>query len=165
MLGLIKGSVASTPVTNVEAVATKWLAFTIRNDGSLHARPAAVLVQTVKPFSSKISVEKLDRNTAPASAKKCNESSSTRGKPRAHRLRFVAGRRRPTSLIEALQQAIINGLGESVSFVPAVADTIESIAVSAIPAEETATVDANTKEAAVIKNEHGLHAHKCGVGE
>lgn len=67
--------------------------------------------------------------------------------------------------IEALQQAIINGLGESVSFVPAVADTIESIAVSAIPAEETATaVDANTKEATfVIKNEHGLHARPSAV--
>ncbi|HDL5132854.1 TPA: fused PTS fructose transporter subunit IIA/HPr protein [Mannheimia haemolytica] len=166
MLGLLKGeSVASTPVTNVEASGNQVVGtFTIRNDNGLHARPAAVLVQTVKPFSSKISVENLDRNTAPASAKSAMKVVAL-GASQGHRLRFVAEGEDAQQAIEALQQAIINGLGESVSFVPAVADTIESIAVSAIPAEETATaVDANTKEATfVIKNEHGLHARPSAV--
>ncbi|STY52182.1 fused PTS fructose transporter subunit IIA/HPr protein [Mannheimia haemolytica] len=166
MLGLLKGeSVASTPVTNVEASGNQVVStFTIRNDNGLHARPAAVLVQTVKPFSSKISVENLDRNTAPASAKSAMKVVAL-GASQGHRLRFVAEGEDAQQAIEALQQAIINGLGESVSFVPAVADTIESIAVSAIPAEETATaVDANTKEATfVIKNEHGLHARPSAV--
>ncbi|HHW7506773.1 TPA: fused PTS fructose transporter subunit IIA/HPr protein [Mannheimia haemolytica] len=166
MLGLLKGeSVTSTPVTNAEASGNQVIGtFTIRNDNGLHARPAAVLVQTVKPFSSKISVENLDRNTAPASAKSAMKVVAL-GASQGHRLRFVAEGEDAQQAIEALQQAIINGLGESVSFVPAVADTIESIAVSAIPAEETATdTDANTKEATfVIKNEHGLHARPSAV--
>ncbi|HGO5857027.1 TPA: fused PTS fructose transporter subunit IIA/HPr protein [Mannheimia haemolytica] len=166
MLGLLKGeNVASPPVTNAETSGNQVVGtFTIRNDNGLHARPAAVLVQTVKPFSSKISVENLDRNTAPASAKSAMKVVAL-GASQGHRLRFVAEGEDAQQAIEALQQAIINGLGESVSFVPAVADTIESIAVSAIPAEETATaVDANTKEATfVIKNEHGLHARPSAV--
>ncbi|STY62900.1 fused PTS fructose transporter subunit IIA/HPr protein [Mannheimia haemolytica] len=166
MLGLLKGeNVASPPVTNAETSGNQVVGtFTIRNDNGLHARPAAVLVQTVKLFSSKISVENLDRNTAPASAKSAMKVVAL-GASQGHRLRFVAEGEDAQQAIEALQQAIINGLGESVSFVPAVADTIESIAVSAIPAEETATaVDANTKEATfVIKNEHGLHARPSAV--
>ncbi|VEI77756.1 Pseudo-HPr [Mannheimia haemolytica] len=166
MLGLLKGeSVTSTPVTNAEASGNQVIGtFTIRNDNGLHARPAAVLVQTVKPFSSKISVENLDRNTAPASAKSAMKVVAL-GASQGHRLRFVAEGEDAQQAIEALQQAIINGLGESVSFVPAVEDTIESIAISAIPAEETATAtDANTKEATfVIKNEHGLHARPSAV--
>lgn len=165
MLGLLKGeSVASTPVTNAEASGNQVVGtFTIRNDNGLHARPAAVLVQTVKPFSSKISVENLDRNTAPASAKSAMKVVAL-GASQGHRLRFVAEGEDAQQAIEALQQAIINGLGENVSFVPAVEDTIENVAVSTVPAETATVADANTKEATfVIKNEHGLHARPSAV--
>ena len=43
--------------------------FTVRNENGLHARPSAVLVQTLKPFTAKINVENLDRGTTPANAK------------------------------------------------------------------------------------------------
>lgn len=165
MLSLFKSeSVVSTPVIHTETSGNQVVGtFTIRNDNGLHARPAAVLVQTVKPFSSKISVENLDRNTAPASAKSAMKVVAL-GASQGHRLRFVAEGEDAQQAIEALQQAIINGLGENVSFVPAVEDTIESIAVSTVPAETATVTDANTKEATfVIKNEHGLHARPSAV--
>ena len=43
--------------------------FTVRNEHGLHARPSAVLVNEVKKFTSKITVQNLTRETAPVSAK------------------------------------------------------------------------------------------------
>ncbi|WHP46769.1 fused PTS fructose transporter subunit IIA/HPr protein [Mannheimia bovis] len=165
IIALLKGE---TVELNTQASASNQVigTFTIRNDNGLHARPAALLVQTVKPFTSKIMVENLDRSTPPASAKSAMKVVAL-GASKGHRLRFVAEGDDAQQAIEALQKAITEGLGESVSFVPEIEDTIESASVSTPVQAEAATVSApveNQKEATfVIKNEHGLHARPSAV--
>ncbi|MEG9545300.1 fused PTS fructose transporter subunit IIA/HPr protein [Mannheimia sp. HC-2023] len=165
IIALLKGE---TVELNTQASASNQVigTFTIRNDNGLHARPAALLVQTVKPFTSKITVENLERSTPPASAKSAMKVVAL-GASKGHRLRFVAEGDDAQQAIEALQKAITEGLGESVSFVPEIEDTIESASVSTPVQAEAATVSApveNQKEATfVIKNEHGLHARPSAV--
>ena len=63
--------------------------FTIRNEHGLHARPSAVLVNEVKKFASKITVQNLTRETAPVSAKSLMKIVAL-GVTQGYRLRFVA---------------------------------------------------------------------------
>ncbi|WP_018651742.1 fused PTS fructose transporter subunit IIA/HPr protein [Actinobacillus capsulatus] len=145
--------------------------FTVRNDNGLHARPSAVLVQTLKPFAAKVTVENLDRGTAPANAKSTMKVVAL-GASQAHRLRFVAEGEDAQQAIEALAKAFIEGLGESVSFVPAVEDTIEGTAQpqavesaknSANPTASEPAVEGQVEGTFVIQNEHGLHARPSAV--
>ncbi|MGY4674282.1 fused PTS fructose transporter subunit IIA/HPr protein [Ursidibacter arcticus] len=140
--------------------------FTVRNEHGLHARPCAVLVQTLKPFEAKVTVENLDRPAAPVNAKSTMRVVAL-GATKAHRLRFVAEGSDAQQALEALGKAFAEGLGENVSFEPAVADVIESAnaqAVSLVKNSENPTVEstpANSGELEAtftIKNEHGLHA-------
>ena len=99
--------------------------FTVRNEHGLHARPSAVLVNEVKKFTSKITVQNLTRETAPVSAKSLMKIVAL-GVTQGHRLRFVAEGDDAKQAIEALGKIIASGLGESVSAVPpAEPDTIE----------------------------------------
>lgn len=91
--------------------------FTVRNEHGLHARPSAVLVNEVKKFTSKITVQNLTRETAPVSAKSLMKIVAL-GVTQAHRLRFVAEGDDAKQAIEALGKIIASGLGESVSAVP-----------------------------------------------
>ncbi|TLU75986.1 fused PTS fructose transporter subunit IIA/HPr protein [Mannheimia varigena] len=166
IVALLKGEAAVAPQQTV-AVGNQVIGtFTVRNENGLHARPSAVLVQTAKAFRSQITVENLDRQTPPASAKSAMKVVAL-GASLGHRLRFVAEGDDAEQAIEALQKAFVDGLGESVSFVPSVEDTIERAAVQApAPAaqETVPTVAENQKEATfVIKNEHGLHARPSAV--
>ncbi|WP_341535940.1 fused PTS fructose transporter subunit IIA/HPr protein [Actinobacillus equuli] len=145
--------------------------FTVRNDNGLHARPSAVLVQTLKPFAAKVTVENLDRGTAPANAKSTMKVVAL-GASQAHRLRFVAEGEDAQQAIEALAKAFVEGLGESVSFVPAVEDTIEGAAQPQVvesaknSANSTASepaVEGQVEGTFVIQNEHGLHARPSAV--
>ncbi|EFN01331.1 Multiphosphoryl transfer protein, partial [Actinobacillus pleuropneumoniae serovar 12 str. 1096] len=145
--------------------------FTVRNDNGLHARPSAVLVQTLKPFAAKVTVENLDRGTAPANAKSTMKVVAL-GASQAHRLRFVAEGEDAQQAIEALAKAFVEGLGESVSFVPAVEDTIEGAAQPqavesaknfANPTTSEPTVEGQVEGTFVIQNEHGLHARPSAV--
>lgn len=166
IVALLKGEEVSAPQQNVAAGNQVIGTFTVRNENGLHARPSAVLVQTAKAFNSQITVENLDRQTPPASAKSAMKVVAL-GASLGHRLRFVAEGDDAEQAIEALQKAFVDGLGESVSFVPSVEDTIERAAVQtpAPAAQETVpTVAENQKEATfVIKNEHGLHARPSAV--
>ena len=89
------------------------------------------------------------------------------GATKAHRLRFVAEGSDAQQALEALGKAFAEGLGENVSFEPAVADVIESAntqAVSSVqnfanPTVESTPANSGELEATfTIKNEHGLHA-------
>ncbi|MDY2946476.1 MAG: fused PTS fructose transporter subunit IIA/HPr protein [Mannheimia varigena] len=166
IVALLKGEEVSAPQQNVAAGNQVIGTFTVRNENGLHARPSAVLVQTAKAFNSQITVENLDRQTPPTSAKSAMKVVAL-GASLGHRLRFVAEGDDAEQAIEALQKAFVDGLGESVSFVPSVEDTIERAAVQApAPAaqETVPTVAENQKEATfVIKNEHGLHARPSAV--
>ncbi|WP_448911328.1 fused PTS fructose transporter subunit IIA/HPr protein [Haemophilus sputorum] len=144
--------------------------FTVRNENGLHARPSAVLVQTLKPFAAKINVENLDRGTTPANAKSTMKVVAL-GASKGARLRFVAEGEDAQQAIEALAKAFESGLGESVSYVPETTDSIEGgAAVTAAPvapqAVENHVQNANSDSldaSFVIKNEHGLHARPSAV--
>lgn len=144
--------------------------FTVRNENGLHARPSAVLVQTLKPFAAKINVENLDRGTTPANAKSTMKVVAL-GASKGARLRFVAEGEDAQQAIETLAKAFESGLGESVSYVPETPDSIEGgAAVSAAPvapqAVENHVQNANSDSldaSFVIKNEHGLHARPSAV--
>gem|GEM_PF-1478491 len=85
--------------------------FTVRNEHGLHARPSAVLVNEVKKFTSKITVQNLTRETAPVSAKSLMKIVAL-GVTQGHRLRFVASGEEAQQAIEGIGAVIESGLGE-----------------------------------------------------
>ena len=126
-------------------------------------------MQTLKPFAAKITVENLDRGTAPANAKSTMKVVAL-GASKGARLRFVAEGEDAQQAMETLAKAFESGLGESVSFVPEVADTIEGGVAQAAPAqsaapkaEQPAVAEGALEASFVIKNEHGLHARPSAV--
>ena len=140
--------------------------FTIRNEHGLHARPSANLVNEVKKFTSKITVQNLTRESEVVSAKSLMKIVAL-GVTQGHRLRFVAEGEDAKQAIEALGKAIADGLGENVSAVPpSEPDTIEIMGeqIHAPEVTEDNNLPANAIEAVfVIKNEHGLHARPSAV--
>lgn len=140
--------------------------FTIRNEHGLHARPSANLVNEVKKFTSKITVQNLTRESEVVSAKSLMKIVAL-GVTQGHRLRFVAEGEDAKRAIEALGKAIADGLGENVSAVPpSEPDTIEIMGeqIHAPAVSEDNNLPANAIEAVfVIKNEHGLHARPSAV--
>ena len=140
--------------------------FTIRNEHGLHARPSANLVNEVKKFTSKITVQNLTRESEVVSAKSLMKIVAL-GVTQGHRLRFVAEGEDAKRAIEALGKAIADGLGENVSAVPpSEPDTIEIMGeqIHAPEVTEDNNLPANAIEAVfVIKNEHGLHARPSAV--
>ena len=140
--------------------------FTIRNEHGLHARPSANLVNEVKKFTSKITVQNLTRESEVVSAKSLMKIVALRV-TQGHRLRFVAEGEDAKQAIEALGKAIADGLGENVSAVPpSEPDTIEIMGeqIHAPAVSEDNNLPANAIEAVfVIKNEHGLHARPSAV--
>ena len=140
--------------------------FTIRNEHGLHARPSANLVNEVKKFTSKITMQNLTRESEVVSAKSLMKIVAL-GVTQGHRLRFVAEGEDAKQAIEALGKAIADGLGENVSSVPpSEPDTIEIMGeqIHAPAVNEDHNLPANAIEAVfVIKNEHGLHARPSAV--
>ena len=140
--------------------------FTIRNEHGLHARPSANLVNEVKKFTSKITVQNLTRESEVVSAKSLMKIVAL-GVIQGHRLRFVAEGEDAKQAIEALGKVIADGLGENVSAVPpSEPDTIEIMGeqIHAPEVTEDNNLPANAIEAVfVIKNEHGLHARPSAV--
>ena len=140
--------------------------FTIRNEHGLHARPSANLVNEVKKFTSKITVQNLTRESEVVSAKSLMKIVAL-GVTQGHRLRFVAEGEDAKQAIETLGKAIADGLGENISAVPpSEPDTIEIMGeqIHAPAVSEDNNLPANAIEAVfVIKNEHGLHARPSAV--
>ena len=140
--------------------------FTIRNEHGLHARPSANLVNEVKKFTSKITVQNLTRESEVVSAKSLMKIVAL-GVTQGHRLRFVAEGEDAKQAIEALGKVIADGLCENVSAVPpSELDTIEIMGeqIHAPEVSEDHNLPANAIEAVfVIKNEHGLHARPSAV--
>lgn len=155
---------ASTASSAAQVVGT----FTVRNEHGLHARPCAVLVQTLKPFEAKVTVENLDRQAEPVNAKSTMRVVAL-GATKGHRLRFVAEGADAQQALEALQKAFAEGLGEASSFVPEVEDRIERVQPgqnSENLATAPSAVESNGNELEAtftVKNEHGLHARPSAV--
>ena len=164
ILTALLGSSSDVETQSVEGAVVGT--FTIRNEHGLHARPSANLVNEVKKFTSKITVQNLTRESEVVSAKSLMKIVAL-GVTQGHRLRFVAEGEDAKQAIEALGKAIADGLGENVSAVPpSEPDTIEIMGeqIHASEVSEDNNLPANAIEAVfVIKNEHGLHARPSAV--
>ena len=164
ILTALLGSSSDVETQSVEGAVVGT--FTIRNEHGLHARPSANLVNEVKKFTSKITVQNLTRESEVVSAKSLMKIVAL-GVTQGHRLRFVAEGEDAKQAIEALGTAITDGLGENVSAVPpSEPDTIEIMGeqIHAPAVSEDNNLPANAIEAVfVIKNEHGLHARPSAV--
>ena len=164
ILTALLGSSSDVETQSVEGAVVGT--FTIRNEHGLHARPSANLVNEVKKFTSKITVQNLTRESEVVSAKSLMKIVAL-GVIQGHRLRFVAEGEDAKQAIEALGKAIADGLGENVSAVPpSEPDTIEIMGeqIHAPEVTEDNNLPANAIEAVfVIKNEHGLHARPSAV--
>ncbi|WP_118785229.1 fused PTS fructose transporter subunit IIA/HPr protein [Haemophilus haemolyticus] len=164
ILTALLGSSSNVETQSVEGAVVGT--FTIRNEHGLHARPSANLVNEVKKFTSKITVQNLTRESEVVSAKSLMKIVAL-GVTQGHRLRFVAEGEDAKQAIESLGKVIADGLGENVSAVPpSEPDTIEIMGEQIhVPAvSEDNNLPANAIEAVfVIKNEHGLHARPSAV--
>ena len=164
ILTALLGSESDVETQSVEGAVVGT--FTIRNEHGLHARPSANLVNEVKKFTSKITVQNLTRESEVVSAKSLMKIVAL-GVTQGHHLRFVAEGEDAKQAIEALGKAIADGLGENVSAMPpSEPDTIEIMGeqIHAPAVSEDNNLPANAIEAVfVIKNEHGLHARPSAV--
>ena len=166
---------ATTPTTSTASAAPSVAAgsvvgtFTIRNEHGLHARPSAILVNEVKKFTSKITVENLTRGGASVNAKSLMKIVAL-GVTQGHRLRFVAEGDDAQAAMEAIGKVIAAGLGEGVSAVPpSEPDTIEvaggAAPATSAPSSESAVENPSESVEGIfeVKNEHGLHARPAAV--
>jgi phosphotransferase system HPr (HPr) family protein len=87
---------------------------TIRNPSGLHARPAAMFVRTAAGFGSRITLENLDRGTAPIDAKSIIAVMSS-GVSKGHRVRVTADGADEEAAIETLEAFIASGMGETIA--------------------------------------------------
>ena len=132
--------------------------FTVRNEHGLHARPATNLVNVVKQFNSKITVENITRTTAAVSAKSLMKVVAL-GVTAGHRLRFVAEGEDAQQALEAIRDAIVSSEP----------DSIEPVAMqSAVEKNGEIKRDENLPAGSIeavftVCNEHGLHARPAAM--
>lgn len=100
-------------LTSDDALADDLLSeeFVVRNEHGLHARPGTVLVNTIKQFSSDITVTNLDGSGKPANGRSLMKVVAL-GVKKGHRLRFTAQGDDARQALDAIGEAIASGLGE-----------------------------------------------------
>ncbi len=100
-------------LTSDDALADDVLSaeFTVRNEHGLHARPGTVLVNTIKQFSSDVTVTNLDGSGKPANGRSLMKVVAL-GVKKGHRLRFTAQGDDAQAALDAIGEAINAGLGE-----------------------------------------------------
>ncbi|WEF29547.1 fused PTS fructose transporter subunit IIA/HPr protein [Klebsiella aerogenes] len=100
-------------LTRDDAVAEDVLnaEFVVRNEHGLHARPGTMLVNTIKQFSSDITVTNLDGSGKPANGRSLMKVVAL-GVKKGHRLRFTAQGEDAQQALDAIGEAIAAGLGE-----------------------------------------------------
>ena len=100
-------------LTSDDALAEDLLTaeFVIRNEHGLHARPGTMLVNTIKQFTSEITVTNLDGTGKPANGRSLMKVVAL-GVKKGHRLRFTAQGDDAEQALIAIGEAISSGLGE-----------------------------------------------------
>lgn len=88
--------------------------FVLRNEHGLHARPSALLVNTVKQFNSQITITNLDGSGIPVNGRSMMKVVAL-GVKKGHRLRFTANGDDAQHALDAIGKAINDGLGEGVA--------------------------------------------------
>ncbi|MDF7680725.1 fused PTS fructose transporter subunit IIA/HPr protein [Enterobacteriaceae bacterium ESL0689] len=102
-------------LTSDEATADDVLSaeFVVRNEHGLHARPGAMLVNTIKKFNSDITVANLDGSGKPANGRSLMKVVAL-GVKKGNRLRFTAQGEDAQQALNAIGEVIAAGLGEGV---------------------------------------------------
>lgn len=85
--------------------------FVIRNEHGLHARPGTILVNTIKQFTSEVTVTNLDGTGKPANGRSLMKVVAL-GVKKGNRLRFTASGEDAQAALDAIGAAISAGLGE-----------------------------------------------------
>ncbi|CAK9885404.1 MAG: Multiphosphoryl transfer protein [Candidatus Erwinia impunctatus] len=85
--------------------------FVIRNEHGLHARPGTALVNVIKQFNCDVTVTNLDGSGKPANGRSLMKVVAL-GVKKGHRLRFTASGEEAQKALDAIGEAIANGLGE-----------------------------------------------------
>ncbi|WON75569.1 fused PTS fructose transporter subunit IIA/HPr protein [Serratia sp. UGAL515B_01] len=85
--------------------------YVVRNEHGLHARPGTALVNVIKQFSSEITVTNLDGSGKPANGRSLMKVVAL-GVKKGHRLRFTASGSDAETALQAIGEAITQGLGE-----------------------------------------------------
>ncbi len=85
----------------------------VLNPSGLHARPAAVFVKAAAAFKSVVTVENLDRGTAPVNAKSII-SFLGGGIAKGHTVRIAADGEDEEAAVDALSDLVASGLGEAI---------------------------------------------------
>ncbi len=83
----------------------------VHNPSGLHARPATLFVETAASYQSRITVENLDRGSAPVDAKSIL-FLLTIGVLRGHQIRITAEGPDADAALEAMAALVRGGLGE-----------------------------------------------------
>ncbi len=86
---------------------------TVLNPSGLHARPAAMFVRTAASFTSRITLENLERGSAPVDAKSILMVMGS-GVAKGHRIRLVAEGEDEDTAIETLEGFVDGGMGEAI---------------------------------------------------
>ncbi|MFC3395940.1 fused PTS fructose transporter subunit IIA/HPr protein [Brenneria rubrifaciens] len=85
--------------------------FTICNEHGLHTRPATMLVNVIKKFSSEITVTNLNGTGKPANGRSLMKVVAL-GVKKSHKLRFTASGSDAEQALAEIGEAITSGLGE-----------------------------------------------------
>ena len=87
---------------------------TVLNPSGLHARPAAMFVRTAAGFTSKVSLENLERGTAAVDAKSILMVMGA-GVSKGHRIRVTADGADEDDAITTIEAFIDGGMGETIA--------------------------------------------------
>jgi multiphosphoryl transfer protein len=87
--------------------------FVVLNSHGLHTRPSTVLIKLIKGFNSSITVANLDGSNTPVNAASLMKVVAL-GAKKGHRLQFVATGDDAQQALDAIGQAMAEGLGEGV---------------------------------------------------
>ncbi len=110
VLALLSGQTAPSD-SDSEQGDTLTAEFTIRNEHGIHARPGAMLVNTIKKFDSNITVANLDGTGNTVNGRSLMKVVAL-GVKKGHKLRFTASGPDAQEALNAIGEAIENGLGE-----------------------------------------------------
>jgi phosphocarrier protein HPr len=86
---------------------------TVLNPSGLHARPAAMFVRTAAGFTSKVTLENLERGTAAVDAKSILMVMGA-GVSKGHRIRVTADGADEDDAITTIEAFIDGGMGETI---------------------------------------------------
>jgi phosphotransferase system HPr (HPr) family protein len=87
----------------------------VRNPSGLHARPAALFVETARRFSADVRITNLNRNPQKMASARSLLAVLALGITRGHTIRIVAHGADAKQAVSALRELVESGLGEALA--------------------------------------------------